>query len=285
MRRFIIYFAGIDLGSTVTKVIIIDADGRICARVIGPTGAEHRRLANKVMKEALEQADLPFNEISYVIATGYGRVNVPFADREITELTCHARGVVSLFPKVRVAIDIGGQDAKGLQIKAGKLVNFVMNDKCAAGTGRFLEVVADALGMRVEELGDISSKSTNKVKVSSTCTVFAQQEIVSRLSEGVPLEDILAGLHDAIASRVARMVKRLKIEPDVVLTGGVAKNIGMVNAMKENLGCEILVPEDPLLSGALGAALLGKEGVLKALAKGESIQRRERRLEELTYFN
>jgi predicted CoA-substrate-specific enzyme activase len=160
-----------------------------------------------------------------------------------------------------------------------------MNDKCAAGTGRFLEVIADTLGLKLEELGDISLKSTNKVKISSTCTVFAQQEIVTRISEGVQLADILAGLHDAIANRVARMVRRLKVEPDVVLTGGVAKNIGVVSAMKENLGCKILVPEDPLLSGALGAALLGKEVVLKAVAKGESIQRRERHLEKLTYFS
>ncbi len=267
-----------------TKVLIIDADGRICARVVGSTGAEHRRLANKVMEEALEQANLPFGEISYMVATGYGRINVPFADRQITELTCHARGVVSLFPTVRIAIDIGGQDAKGLQISDGKLVDFVMNDRCSAGTGRFLEVIADALGLRVEELGGISLKSTNKVKISSTCTVFAQLEVVSRISEGVPLEDIVAGLHDAIASRVVRMVRSLKIEPDVVLTGGVAKNIGVVNAMKENLGCEVSVPEDPLLSGALGAALLGKELTLKALAKGEPIQRKERRLEEVTFF-
>jgi predicted CoA-substrate-specific enzyme activase len=237
------------------------------------------------MEKALAQATLSFDEVSYVIATGYGRVNVPFADREITELTCHATGIVSLFPDVRLAIDIGGQDAKGLQIKGGKLVDFVMNDKCAAGTGRFLEVVADTLGLKLEELGDISLKSTNKVKISSTCTVFAQQEIVTRISEGVQLADILAGLHDAIANRVARMVRRLKVEPDVVLTGGVAKNIGVVSAMKENLGCKILVPEDPLLSGALGAALLGKEVVLKAVAKGESIQRRERHLEKLTYFS
>jgi len=267
-----------------TKVLIIDADGRICVRVVGPTGAEHRRLANRVMEEALERANLSFGEISYVIATGYGRLNVPFADRQITELTCHARGVVSLFPTVRIAIDIGGQDAKGLQISDGKLVDFVMNDRCAAGTGRFLEVIADALGLRVEELGGISLKSTNKVKISSTCTVFAQQEVVSRISEGVPLEDIVAGLHDAIASRVVGMVRRLKIEPDVVFTGGVARNIGVVNALKENLGCEVSVPEDPLLSGALGAALLGKELTLKALAKGEPIQRRERHLEEVTFF-
>ncbi len=267
-----------------TKVLIIDADGKICARVVGPTGAEHRRLANKVMEETLERANLSFGEISYVIATGYGRLNVPFADRQITELTCHARGVVSLFPTVRIAIDIGGQDAKGLQINDGKLVDFVMNDRCAAGTGRFLEVIASALGLKVEELGGISLKSTNKVKISSTCTVFAQQEVVSRLSEGVPLEDIVAGLHDAIASRAVRMVRRLKIEPDVVFTGGVAKNIGVVNAMKENLGCEVSVPDDPLLSGALGAALLGKELTLKAMAKGEPIQRKERRLEEVTFF-
>lgn len=265
--------------------MIIDAGARVCARVVGPTGAEHRRLANMVMEKALGQADLSFDEVSYVIATGYGRVNVPFADREITELTCHATGIVSLFPDVRLAIDIGGQDAKGLQIKGGKLVDFVMNDKCAAGTGRFLEVIADTLGLKLEELGDISLKSTSKAKINSTCTVFAQQEIVTRISEGVPVADILAGLHDAIANRVARMVRRLKVEPDVVLTGGVAKNIGVVNAMKENLGCEILVPEDPLLSGALGAALLGKEVVLKAVAKGEPIQRRERHLEELTYFS
>ena len=285
MRRDTIYFAGIDIGSTVTKAVIIDADAAVCAHVIGPTGPEHRRLANRVMEEALERANLSFDDISYVVATGYGRVNVPFADREITELTCHATGIVSLFPDVRLAIDIGGQDAKGLQIKNGRLANFVMNDKCAAGTGRFLDVIASTLGLRVEELGDISLKSTNKVGISSTCTVFAQQEVVTRISEGVLLPDILAGLHDAIANRVARMAMRLRIEPDVVLTGGVAKNIGVVNAMKENLGCEILVPEDPLLSGALGAALVGKEIVLKALAKGESVQRKERHLEELTYFD
>jgi len=268
-----------------TKVVILDRDEEIQARVVGPTGAEHRRLANKVMEEALEQANLSFAEISYVIATGYGRINVSFADRQITELTCHARGVVSLFPTVRIAIDIGGQDAKGLKISNGKLIDFVMNDRCAAGTGRFLEVIAATLGLKLEELGEISLKSTNKVKISSTCTIFAQQEVISRISEGTPLEDIVAGVHDAIASRVVKMVRRLKIEPDVVFTGGVAKNVGVVYAIKENLGCEVLVPEEPLLSGAIGAAILGKELTLKALAKGETIQRKERRLEEVTFFS
>ena len=236
------------------------------------------------MEEALAQANLPFDELSYVVATGYGRLSVPFADRQVTELTCHTRGVVSFFPTARIAIDVGGQDAKGLKISDGKLVDFVMNDKCAAGTGRFLEVIADTLGLGVEELGDISLKSTKKVNISNTCTVFAQQEVASRISEEIPLEDIVAGLHDAIASRVARMVRRLKIEPDVVFTGGVAKNVGIVKAMKENLGCEVLVPENPLLSGAIGAALLGKELTLKALASGEPIQRKEHHLEEATFF-
>ena len=267
-----------------TKVVIVDEDERVLARVESHTGAEHRRLANKVMEDALEQADLPFSEISYVVATGYGRINVPFADRQVTELTCHARGVASFFPSVRTALDIGGQDAKGLKIKDGKLLDFVMNDRCAAGTGRFLEVIAKTLGLKLEDLGSISLKSKTRVNISNTCTIFAQQEVISRISEGVPIEDIVAGLHDAIASRAVGMMRRLKIEPDVVFTGGVAKNIGVVKAVRDNLGCEVLVPEDPLISGALGAALLGKELTLKALAKGETIQKRERRLAEATFF-
>jgi predicted CoA-substrate-specific enzyme activase len=158
-----------------------------------------------------------------------------------------------------------------------------MNDKCAAGTGRFLEVIAAALGLKVEELGDISLKSTNTVTISNTCTIFARLEVVARLSEGVRLEDIVAGLHNAIASRVAGMVRKLKVEPDVILTGGVAKNIGVVKAMEENLGQKVLVPEEPLLTGAVGAAILGKEFTLKALASGELVQK-ERRLEEVTFY-
>ena len=279
-----IFFAGVDIGSTMTKVVILDMDGKIHARIVGPTGAEHRRLANKVMEEALNQASLSFDEIDFVVATGYGRINVPFADRQITELTCHAKGVASFYPSVRTAIDIGGQDAKGLKIRNGELVDFVMNDKCAAGTGRFLEVLADTLGLKLEELGNISAKSQNKVAISNTCTVFARIEVVLRLSEGIPIEDIVAGVHDAIASRVVGMIRRLSTEPDVVFTGGVAKNSGVVQAVKDNLGCEVLVPEDPLLSGAIGAAILGKELTLKAMKRGEPIPRKERHLEEATFF-
>jgi len=277
-------FAGIDLGSTMTKVVIMDMGGSIRSRVIGPTGAEHRRLANKVTEQALEEANLSFDEITLVVATGYGRISVPFADRQITELTCHAKGVASFFPSVRTALDIGGQDAKALKIRDGKLINFAMNDKCAAGTGRFLEVIADALGIKLEELGSLSSKSKNKVQISNTCTVFAQQEVISHLTNGVALEDIVAGLHDAVASRAVGLIRKLKLEPDVVFTGGVAMNSGVVNAVREYLGCEVLVPQEPLLSGAIGAAIIGKELVMEALAKGEPIPRKGRRLEKATFF-
>ncbi|MBI2859875.1 MAG: 2-hydroxyglutaryl-CoA dehydratase [Chloroflexi bacterium] len=267
-----------------TKAVIVDEAGAICVRIEQHTGAEHRRLANKVMEEALEQAGISFDRIAYVVATGYGRINVPFADRQITELTCHARGIVSLFPDARTVLDIGGQDAKGMKIQDGRLIDFVMNDKCAAGTGRFLEVVASTLGIKLEDLGPISLKSTKKVAISSTCTIFAQQELSSHLSNGVAIEDIVAGLHGAIARRAVGMMKRLKIEPDVVFTGGVAKNPGVVRAVEDYIGLKVFVPEDPLISGALGAALLGRDNTLKALARGETIQRAERRLTEATFF-
>ena len=141
------YFAGVDIGSTMTKVVLVDKAGNLLSIIKGPTGAEHRQLANEVMRQALKEAGLQIDDISYIVATGYGRLNVPFADRQITELSCHARGVYSLFPNVRTAIDIGGQDAKCMKIDNGRLVDFVMNDNCAAGTGRFLEVTATALGI------------------------------------------------------------------------------------------------------------------------------------------
>ena len=279
------YFAGVDIGSTMTKVVLIDKSSNLLSTIKGPTGPEHRQLANEVMRQALEQASLQIDDISYIVATGYGRLNVPFADRQITELSCHAKGVSSLFPNVQTAIDIGGQDAKCMKIANGRLINFVMNDKCAAGTGRFLEVTAATLGIRLEAMGDISLKATKKIQISSLCTIFAQQEVVALLSRGEKLENILAGLHDALASRIAALARRLGIEPDLVLTGGVAKNIGMVRAIKESLGCEILVPEEPLLTGALGAAILAKGIYMKAVVTGEALPTKARRLEKATFFS
>jgi len=276
------YFAGVDIGSTMTKVVIMDQ--ATITSVIGPTGPEHRKLANRVMEEALAKANLSFDEITYVVATGYGRINVPFADKQITEISCHARGVGHLLPAARTVIDIGGQDSKGIKLKDGRAVDFVMNDKCAAGTGRFLEVTAEELGVSLEDMGRLSLEAKNRVEISNTCTVFAAQEVVARLSEGVALPDILAGLHEAIATRIYGMVRRLKIEREVALTGGGAKNIGLVKAMEAKLGFPALLPPEPLLTGAIGAALLGKDIVREAAEKGETLKVSERRLTEASIF-
>jgi predicted CoA-substrate-specific enzyme activase len=276
------YFAGVDIGSTMTKVVIMNR--AILASVIGPTGPEHRKLANRVMEEALAKARLPFGEITYVVATGYGRINVPFADKQITEISCHARGVSYLLPGVRTVIDIGGQDSKAIKLKGGRAVDFVMNDKCAAGTGRFLEVTAESLGVKLENMGRLSLEAKNKIEISNTCTVFAAQEVVAQLAAGAALADIIAGLHEAIASRVYGMARRLKIEREVAVTGGGAKNIGLVRALEAKFGYPVLVPPEPLLTGAIGAALLGKDIVKKAAESGEPLPRSKRRLTEASIF-
>jgi len=276
-------FAGIDIGSTMTKAVIVNET--ILASVVGPTGPEHRKLANKVMGEALDKLNLTFDDITYVVATGYGRVNVPFADKQITEISCHARGVASLVPTARTVIDIGGQDCKGIKLHNGKAVDFVMNDKCAAGTGGFLEVIAEALGVKLEDIGELSLKAKNIAEISNTCTVFAELEVVSRLAEGVPLEELVAGIHEAIATRVYGMANRLKIEKDVVVTGGGAKNIGLVKALEAKIGFPVLRPAEPLLTGAIGAALLGRDIAQQAMEKGTPLVRSERRLREATFFS
>jgi len=273
------YFAGIDVGSTITKAVIIAEE--IVASVIGPTAPEQRRLANRVMKEALEEAGLAFERVTYVVSTGYGRINVPFADKQVTEISCHARGVSSLFPDARTIIDIGGQDSKGIGLDGeGRPRDFVMNDKCAAGSGRFLEVIADTLGIDVREMGDIGLEGKRPAQISNLCTVWAEQEVAERLAEGVELPDLVAGIHRALASRIVRMVERIRIEKEVVFTGGVAKNNGMVKALSEELGIPLLIPPEPLLTGALGAALIGKDIVRKAREKGLGIERNRRSLEE-----
>lgn len=273
-------FAGIDIGSTMTKVILVDQKDKILASIIGPTGAEHRHLALKVMDEALQKAGLILEGVDFIVATGYGRINVPFADKQITEITCHARGIKALFPSARIIIDIGGQDSKGIKLDGeGKVANFVMNDKCAAGTGRFLEVISETLGLRLDQLGDISLKAKSLVKISNTCTVFAEHEVTSRLSEGAPIPEIVAGLHESIAGRVVNMVRQLGIEKEVVVTGGGAKDIGLVKAIEDKLGFDVLVPPEPFLTGALGAALVGHDFVQRGLKPDH-----ERRREAVTFF-
>ena len=276
------YYAGVDIGSTMTKVVIVS--DRIETALIGPTGPEHRKLANKVMEDALSQANLKFEELSYVVATGYGRINVPFADRQITEITCHAKGLHSILPTVKTIIDIGGQDSKGIRIKDGKVINFVMNDKCAAGTGRFLEVVADSLGVALEKLGGVSLQASRATPISSTCTVFAEHEVVNQLANGEPVANLVAGVHESIATRVYSLVRKLQIEKDIAVTGGGAKNIGLVKALEAKFGSPVLVPPEPLITGALGAALLGKEKCEKAILDGYSPTRSKEGLREAKLF-
>jgi predicted CoA-substrate-specific enzyme activase len=263
--------AGIDIGSTMTKVVILDEE-KTLASVIGPTGPEHRHLAHEVVTDALRLAEIAYDDLSYVVATGYGRINVPFADKQVTEITCHARGVAHLFPTARTVIDIGGQDAKAIKLENGVVGNFVMNDKCAAGTGRFLEVIAGALDLTLADLGALSIQASEKVKISNMCTIFAEQEVTAALVDGTPVANILYGLHDAIAGRVVSLAGRIGIEQDVVFTGGVAKNIGMVQAIESRLGYPVLIAPEPLLTGALGAALLGSKIVEKNLAKGVPVR-------------
>ncbi|MBN1662083.1 MAG: 2-hydroxyglutaryl-CoA dehydratase [Deltaproteobacteria bacterium] len=273
-------FAGIDIGSTMTKVVICNEHEQIVTAIIGPTGAEHRHLALAVMDEALKKTGMVFDQLGFITATGYGRINVPFADKQITEITCHARGVRAVVPSVRIVIDIGGQDSKGIKLGLdGRVSNFVMNDKCAAGTGRFLEVIAETLGINLADMGDLSMQAQSAVQISNTCTVFAEHEVTSRLAEGAKIPEICAGLHEAIAGRVVNMVRTLGIEKDVVVTGGGAKNRGLVKAIEGKVGFPVLTPPEPLITGALGAALMGKDLVEKG-----AVPDHERRLEGVTFF-
>jgi predicted CoA-substrate-specific enzyme activase len=277
------YFAGIDIGSTMTKVVIFS--DTIEASLIGPTGPEHRKLANRVMEEALTRARLKFEDLRYIVATGYGRINVPFADRQVTEITCHAKGLHHLLPTVKTIVDIGGQDSKGIKINDGKVTSFVMNDKCAAGTGRFLEIIADSLGIPLEKLGEISLTAKKAAEISSTCTVFAEHEVINKLASGETVANLVAGIHESVATRVYALVKKLKIERDVAITGGGAKNSGLVKALEIKFGFPILVPPEPLITGAFGAALVGKEVFQKYTAEGQMPTRSGRGLEEAKLFS
>ena len=252
--------AGVDVGSTLTKVVVHNGD--FLASVIDRTQVDYVGAARRLLAEALGRAGRSPDDLACVVATGYGRRRLPFASREITEITCHARGVRELFPAARTVIDVGGQDAKGIKLgPQGKVVNFAMNDKCAAGTGRFLEVMAASLGLPLDELGTRGLGAGSPVSVSSVCTVFAEQEVAQHLAAGVPIEDVLAGLHAALASRIVVMVRRLGIEQQVILTGGCALNPALVRALEERLGTPVVTPPEPMFTGALGAALLAREAV------------------------
>ena len=250
------YFLGIDIGAVSAKGVIVK-DSHVLSRTVLDTGSNVERAADAVRKVLLNETQIAFKEIQRTVATGYGRNSVPFADKKMTEITCHARGVIHLLPVGRTIVDVGGQDSKAIKVdEQGTVCDFVMNDKCAAGTGRFLEVMAKALELKIDDLGAIALNSKNPAAISSVCTVFAESEIVSLRGEGERREDIVAGIHNAIASRINSMVMQIGCDDPVVLTGGVARNEGLVRALGNEMGRAVMVPEYPQLTGALGAALL-----------------------------
>ena len=259
-----IYAAGVDVGSTQTKAIIINEKREIVARTLADTGANVTRAADRGFAEALKAAGLKREDVAYVVGTGYGRYKVTFGDAQITEISCHARGASFLFPNTRTVIDMGGQDAKGIHIGPdGDVKDFVMNDKCAAGTGRFLAHAAEALSLSLDDIGEISMRAKNPVRLTTVCTVFVESDIMSYCAQGKKVEDILGGVHSAIAARTISLVRRVGIEPEVTFTGGVSRNIGMVRGLEEKLGMKVNVSPDSHFVGALGASIFALERATK----------------------
>lgn len=253
--------AGIDVGSLSAEAVIMDSSGRIIGTSIIPTGANAGKAGRECLHKALSECGRTARELSAVVATGYGRISIDFATSRVTEITCHAKGARYFFADARTVIDIGGQDSKVIAIgKDGRVTDFVMNDKCAAGTGRFLEVMAKALELDVEELGPLGLASQRSAAISSMCTVFAESEVVSLVAEGRPREEIISGIHDAIAERTLALARRLGVKAPVVMTGGVAKNQGVVKSLECRLGTKILIPPEPQIAGAVGAALSALSG-------------------------
>ena len=250
------YFAGIDSGSTSTDVVILDKNSEIISEVIMPTGAGAANGAERALEEALNQAGLVREDIDAVVTTGYGRTAIDDGDRSITEITCHARGAHYLDPEVRVVVDIGGQDSKVIRLNEdGTVKNFVMNDKCAAGTGRFLEMMARTMEISLDELSHRGLTYQEDITISSMCTVFAESEVVSLIAQNKQTDDIVHGLNKAVASKTASLAKRVGGEGKYMMTGGVAKNEGLVKVLEERLGAKLEISEKSQLCGALGAAL------------------------------
>jgi bzd-type benzoyl-CoA reductase Q subunit len=253
--------AGVDVGSVGSKTVIM-VDGELYAYSVMRTGGGSEETAVKVTRWALEGTGLDVDNIHYIVGTGYGRVNVPFAKRTITEIACHARGAHYIYgPTVRTVLDIGGQDCKAIRCdERGRVLSFLMNDKCAAGTGRGLEVFADLVGVPIEDLGEVSlSVDQEPPPVSNTCVIFAKAESLALLRQGWPRERVAAAYHAAMADRIADLLTRVGVEKDLVTTGGVAKNAGVVRRLERILGIKPLTPKmDPILAGAIGAALFAK---------------------------
>ena len=268
------YTAGVDVGSTQTKAIIIDEAKNIAGRALINTGANVIHAAEEAYSDALKSARVEEEEVEYVIGTGYGRYRVTFGNTQVTEISCHARGAVHMFPGTRTVIDMGGQDTKAIKVRpSGEIVDFCMNDKCAAGTGRFLGAASSALDIPLDQLGPTALRSERPVRISTTCTVFAESEVLSWLGKGKKIEDILQGVHQSIAARSIGLLRRVGIEEQITFTGGVARNIGMIEALQKGLGAKLNVGEDSHFIGALGAALFAMDHILAGRAPAGTLGR------------
>ena len=257
------YSAGVDVGSTQTKAVILNEQREIISRSLIDTGANVVLAAENAYVAALRHGNIREEEVEYEVGTGYGRYKVTFGDTQITEISCHARGGVHMFPNTRTVVDMGGQDTKAIRVSpTGEVLDFCMNDKCAAGTGRFLGAAAAALEIPLSDLGPTALRAEKAVKISTTCTVFAESEVVSWLGKGKKIEDILLGVHQSIASRSLGLMRRVGVEPEVTFTGGVTRNIGMVTALNQLLGFPVNVSEEAHYMGALGAALFAMDRIL-----------------------
>ena len=257
------YAAGVDVGSTQTKAVIVNEDREMVAQTLIDTGSNVMQAAEKAYDMALKDGGIREEEIEYVIGTGYGRYKVTFGNTQVTEISCHGRGAVHMFPNTKTVVDMGGQDTKAIRVApTGEINDFCMNDKCAAGTGRFLGAASSALDIPLDQLGTTALKGERPVKISTTCTVFAESEVLSWLGKGKKIEDILLGVHKSIATRSAGLLRRVGIEEEVTFTGGVAKNPAMIETLNERLGLKVNVSEDSHYMGALGAALFALDHIL-----------------------
>ncbi len=269
-----ILVAGIDIGSTYTKAVALDQNRAVRATAIRRSGYKPAVAAAAVFDDLIANAGVSSERISYVAATGYGRYMVPFRHAQITELTCHAVATGYHFPSVRTILDIGGQDIKAIRIdERGRVRAFRLNDKCAAGTGAFLEKTARYLGLTTDNIGPYALRSTSPVEVSSVCAVFAESEVINHLAGGIAPEDIMEGAILALGGRATQLMKRVGLEPDFALAGGMTNNAAMVAALEEKLGHPLLLPPNGLgqLNGAFGAALLGLRRIERLLAEGREI--------------
>ena len=258
-----IYVMGIDSGSTSTNAVILNGNREIVASAVIRTGAKSGESAQRILEEILQKANLQRSDLTKIVSTGYGRVSIPFADKNVTEISCHGKGAHYLNPEIRTILDIGGQDSKAIHLnEKGDVTDFVMNDKCAAGTGRFLEMMARTLEVDIAELGPLSLKSTENIEISSMCSVFAESEVISLIAQNKETSDIAHGIHMAIAAKAISLMRRVGLEPRFMMTGGVAKNPGVVKVLEEQLKAPLFISEEPEIVGALGAALYGFEGVL-----------------------